>query len=193
VYIPGCPLCSRGCNITIEYFQGFLRFEESKKVYRIKPRENLKINRFWICDFGRYGYSYLCDNRSEKIICKKIEKESQMTWENALAFISKKIKSLYYENKTSRIAIICSSWLSNEELFLLKKIFNDDLKLEKTYLVDSPHGESDNFLLTSDRCPNTRGTKEIGIKTMPLNIGMAAFLRRLRSRDQILWCVRTEP
>jgi len=58
-----------------------------------------------------------------------------------------------------------------EELFLLKKIFRDDLEIENTYVVDPIQGESDGFLLTSDRSPNTRGAKEIGIKTMPFNIG----------------------
>jgi NADH-quinone oxidoreductase subunit G len=166
-----CPLCSRGCNILIEYHPGFPRFEVPKKVYRIKARENPEVNGFWICDRGRYGYSYLEESRADQIILNKIEGENVLTWENITEYLGEKIKRLYSAKKVSEISLILHTWLSNEELFLLHKIFKEDLGVEKIYFADLPQGEADGYLLTSETSPNRRGALEIGfdIKTVDLD------------------------
>jgi NADH-quinone oxidoreductase subunit G len=166
-----CPLCSRGCNILIQYHPGFSRFELPKRVYRIKARENPEVNSFWICDRGRYGYSYLDEGRADRIILNKIEGENVLTWENISEYLGEKIKRLFSAKKASGIALVLHSWLSNEELFLLHKIFKEDLKVEKIFFADLPQGEGDRFLLTSETSPNRRGALEIGfeIKTMDLD------------------------
>lgn len=155
-----CPLCSRGCNIIIESHRGFARFQVPKRVYRIKSRENHRINGFWICDLGRYGYSYLDEGRLDRILVNN--GKEILSWKKAITFLAGKIKRLFNMKKTSHLAIVLNSWLSNEELFLLKKIFIDDLGVEKIYFVDPLEGESDDFLLTSERSPNKRGAQEIG-------------------------------
>jgi NADH-quinone oxidoreductase subunit G len=50
-----CTGCSTGCSIWIE--------ENQDRIYRIKPRENPFINRWWICNFGRYDYPHVHDTR----------------------------------------------------------------------------------------------------------------------------------
>jgi NADH-quinone oxidoreductase subunit G len=157
-----CPLCSRGCNILIEYHPGFPRFEVPKRVYRIKARENPEVNGFWVCDRGKYGYSYLEEGRADKIIMNKIKGEDVLTWENISEYLGKKINSMLSAKKTSGIALILHTWLSNEELFLLHKIFKDDLKVEKIFFADLPQGEADGYLLTSEPSPNRRGAQEVG-------------------------------
>lgn len=169
-----CPLCSRGCNIMIEYHPGFPRFEVPKRVYRIKARENPEVNGFWICDRGRYGYSYLGEGRADQIILNKIEGENVLTWENISEFLGEKIKSLSSAKKASGIALILHAWLSNEELFLLHKIFKDDLKVEKIFFADLPQGEADGYLLTSEPNPNRRGAQEIGFDIKTVDLGALA-------------------
>jgi NADH-quinone oxidoreductase subunit G len=166
-----CPLCSRGCNILIEYHPGFPRFEVPKKVYRIKARENPEVNGFWVCDRGKYGYSYLGEGRADKIIMNKIKGEDVLTWENISEYLGKKINSMSSAKKTSGIALILHTWLSNEELFLLHKIFHEDLKVEKIFFADLPQGEADGYLLTSETSPNRRGAQEVGfdIKNVDLD------------------------
>jgi NADH-quinone oxidoreductase subunit G len=166
-----CPLCSRGCNMMIEYHPGFPRVEVPKRVYRIKARENPEVNGFWVCDRGRYGYSYLDEGRADQIILNKIEGENVLTWENISEYLGEKIKRLSSAKKASEIALILNTWLSNEELFLLHKIFKDDLKVEKIFFADLPQGEADEYLLTSESCPNRRGAQEVGfdIKTVDLD------------------------
>ena len=169
-----CPLCSRGCNILIEYHPGFPRFEVPKRVFRIKARENPEVNGFWACDRGRYGYSYLDEGRADQIILNKIEGENVLTWENISEFLGEKIKSLSSAKKTSGIALILHTWLSNEELFLLHEIFINDLKVEKIFFADLPEGEADGFLLTSEPSPNRRGAQEIGFDIKTVDLGALA-------------------
>ena len=48
-----CGGCSAGCSIHTEHNQD--------TVYRLKPRENPHVNKWWICDDGRYGWHHLHD------------------------------------------------------------------------------------------------------------------------------------
>lgn len=164
-----CPLCSRGCNIFIEQHPGFSRFDLPKRVYRISARENAEINSYWICDIGRYGYHSLDENRAEKIGANN--NISIKNYETALTFFTEKIKRLLYKKKTSRITLLLNTFLTNEELFLLKKIFQDDLGIKDIFFIDPPAGESDDILLTSDRTPNKKGAEELGFEITPFELG----------------------
>jgi NADH-quinone oxidoreductase subunit G len=164
-----CPLCSRGCSIIIEYHPGHYRFGVPKKVYRIQANTNQEVNGFWICDLGRYGYSYLNENRLDRIIVNRKEWHLEPVWNDIMKFLAQKLKRLVYRGKTSRIALILNSWLSNEELFLLRKMFKNGLNAEKVFFADPPQEEGDDFLLTPERSPNKRGAQEMGFDIMPVD------------------------
>ena len=65
-----CQLCSRGCNVRIDYdvnpfhehkrnlLMRTYRTDQTRyaRIQRIKPRENDEVNDHRICDYGRYGY-----------------------------------------------------------------------------------------------------------------------------------------
>ena len=48
-----CTGCATGCSIWIE--------ENQDRIYRLKPRENPLVNKWWICNDGRYGYPHVHD------------------------------------------------------------------------------------------------------------------------------------
>ncbi|HEV3416712.1 MAG TPA: 2Fe-2S iron-sulfur cluster-binding protein, partial [Pirellulales bacterium] len=49
---PGvCAGCSTGCSILVD--------ENQDTLYRLRPRENPFINKWWMCDEGRYGYHHV--------------------------------------------------------------------------------------------------------------------------------------
>jgi len=164
-----CPLCSRGCNISIEYHPGFARIPRKKRVYRITSRKNSQVNDFWICDFGRYGYSRLDENRITSFISNN-NGADRLDRDKAFQFLVQKIKRFYHMKRTSRIALILDSWLTNEELFLFRKIFKDDLKMERIYMIDPPQGVGDDLLLTPERSPNRRGAREMGFDFKDFNL-----------------------
>jgi NADH-quinone oxidoreductase subunit G len=155
-----CPLCSRGCNIFIESHQGFSRFSLPKRVYRVRARENEKINGFWICDVGRYGYSYVDEHRMDKILIKNSTKSQ--TWSDWIPLLAEKIKRLYHMKRSDRMGLILHTWLTNEELYLIDRLFRKDLGIEKVCFIDPPPGAADEFLLTAERTPNSRGAQELG-------------------------------
>ncbi|MDH7512621.1 MAG: 2Fe-2S iron-sulfur cluster-binding protein [Clostridiales bacterium] len=170
-----CPMCSRGCNIFIDSHPGFARTPLAQRVYRIRARENQDINSFWICDFGRYHYSYIDQGRQERIVLKKEAKDTELSWEKALIILAEKVKSLVYLKKKSRIGVILNTWLTNEELYLADKVFKKGLGLENIYVVDPPSEKGDDFLLTEERTPNRRGLKEVGLPDLTPDLGKLAL------------------
>jgi len=51
-----CPGCSRGCNTTIGV--------RNNEILRIEPRQNLNVNDYWLCDWGRLNtYKYVNDEK----------------------------------------------------------------------------------------------------------------------------------
>ncbi len=163
-----CPHCSRGCNIAIEYNAHFHRFPVPRRVYRVKSRVNSEVNGHWICDQGRYGYRYLDEDRLDEI--RVNNGKDKLVWQAVTPLLAEKINRLRYMNKASRIALMLSSWLTNEELYLVKKIFCDELKINKIFFVDPDKGKGDDFLQTEDRSPNRRGAQEVGFDLNTLDM-----------------------
>ena len=50
-----CPGCSTGCSIHVD--------ENQDRIYRLKPRYNLHVNQWWMCDEGRYGWKHVHDEK----------------------------------------------------------------------------------------------------------------------------------
>ena len=173
-----CPFCSRGCAITIDYHKGFARFPVAKRVYRINARKNSKVNSFWICDVGRYGYEYINLERQKTL--SGPDKNRDYSWEEILSDYSKRLNRQRFSNRTANITIICNSWMTNEELFLVRKIFQGDLPNGRIQLLDPPDEKGDNFLLTPERVPNRRGAVELGFETNPLD------MERLKEETDLL-------
>ncbi len=162
-----CPLCSRGCRIQVNSHRGFSRFKLPKRVYRIQAVNNPAVNGPWICDLGRYGYGYMDEKRAAEILTKD---SSRMEWEEAFPWLAKKILNLKHRNRTSRITVVLNSSLLNEELYLAKKIFRDDLGITQFYFSDPVSGQKDDLLLNSERIPNSRGALELGWETRPVDL-----------------------
>ena len=162
-----CPLCSRGCSISVDAHKGFTRFHLPKRVYRIRSRRNDKVNGRWICDIGRYGYSYIDKERIERISSGGSEKK-EMDWEEGLQKLAAAIKAVHPLDRASQLVLVLNSWLTNEELFLIKKLFIEDSDLRHLYFIDPPDEEGDGFLFTGERCPNKKGVLNVGIEPKPL-------------------------
>ncbi len=157
-----CPLCGRGCNIFIDAHPGFARVMLPQRVYRIRPRENPCVNGHWMCDFGRYGYAYLDRSRLDRLVQNKGGRETTLTREKATQIIAAKVRGLVELNKSSRIAVVLNTTMTNEELFLADRVFRRCLGLKNVFLADPPEGEGDGFLQTAERTPNRRGAAAIG-------------------------------
>ena len=143
-----CTGCARGCNILIS--------SRENKIYRQTPRENNEVNSSWMCDSGRMSYHALeVDGRLVDPMVKDGKGFQVVDWKTA---IEKAVKGLS-KFKGDEIAIIGSAGMTNEELYLLKKLSEIlDVNLIDVVRVE---GEEDDYLSHSDKRPNSNGAKAI--------------------------------
>jgi NADH-quinone oxidoreductase subunit G len=53
-----CEGCSRGCNMEIH--------QDNDVIYRCVPIENMEINKYWLCDEGRFNFRYV--NAADRVV-----------------------------------------------------------------------------------------------------------------------------
>jgi len=150
-----CPLCSRGCNIRIDY--------RDDRVYRVKPRYNARINEFWICDDGRYGWKFI--HRRDRLTDPLIRadgRQRQISWPAILQAVREKLSALAGEG--AGIAAVLSPAASCEENHLLIQFIR---KLApEAVLVCGPvpsRGSEERFkcgfTIKPEKVPNRRGVE----------------------------------
>jgi NADH-quinone oxidoreductase subunit G len=152
-----CNGCSQGCNIDLHYVLDRPHLNDGNRVVRVKPRYNPDVNQWWICDEGRYGLGWIDRGRLDRVLSR--DREGAVNWDEALAAISTVLTG-------SRIGVIASTQLTNEELFLIREIFQGALGAEVSTSVPERSGYSDDFLIKADKSPNTRGATLLGLNTI---------------------------
>ncbi len=152
-----CPGCSRGCNTFIHYEKSRPYHLKNDRVMRLKPRENMDVNKWWMCDEGRYAYKAIDQGRIRRPRLRKGGTQAEVSWNEAL----ERLASLIRAAKPGSWAVLASPQLTNEELFLKKKIFKDHLKWSASFHAPGQEGLEDDFLLKKDKNPNTAGAMRI--------------------------------
>jgi len=149
-----CPGCSRGCNISVQYEKNRPYHLKNERVMRLKPRENMDVNKWWMCDEGRYAYKSIDQNRIREIRTPK----KSLDWKSAL----EETAALLKKASPDRWALLASPQSTNEELYLAKRLFTDTLKWkEVAFKAPGEEGYEDNFLIKKDKNPNTSGAQRI--------------------------------
>ena len=139
-----CTSCATGCNTLIGTREDI--------VYRQTPRENDDVNSCWMCDYGRLNFKYLeAENRLLEPQIFNGKELMPVDWKSAIANAALQLRQFSGAN----IAIIASGRMTNEELWLTRKIA--DL-LGVGYIDIVPRfDEGDDILLSEDRNPNATG------------------------------------
>jgi NADH-quinone oxidoreductase subunit G len=104
-----CTSCSQGCNIELH--------ARDNLVQRIKPRENLDVNGWWICDHGRHDYEWM--NRGGRIEAPLVRADGSskaLGWKDALRGILAAAGSF----GPGTVKAVASPGCSNEDLGALK-------------------------------------------------------------------------
>ena len=150
-----CTSCATGCNTIIGTREDI--------VYRQTPRENDHVNSCWMCDYGRLNFKYLEANN--RLLEPQVSNGATLMptdWKSAINQVALQLRQFNGAN----IAIVASGRMTNEELWLTRKIA--DL-LGVGYIDIVPRrGESDDILLSEDRNPNRIGARLIlGLDSEP--------------------------
>jgi NADH-quinone oxidoreductase subunit G len=130
-------------------------------VVRQKPRSNDQVNHFYLCDEGRLDYRWM--NRPDRLEAPQIRLHdvlSPVDWEIAFAEAAKVMAG-------KRAYVVASPGLSNEALFLLKRIVGatkGEGVFRCTTGPEAPLPGVPDLSLRADRAPNVRGAEFLGFK-----------------------------
>ena len=171
-----CPGCSRGCNIEIHYNERFNARYHDTRIQRLKPRYNKDLNNFWMCDEGRYAYHSI--DSPDRLTVPRVgrgDSAEEASWDEAIRRTATALKHTLENYGPDGAAVLASPQMTNEELFRLRALFRDQLKVNRLEFRVPPKnpGHGDNILITADKNPNTRGAEVLGLA----GEGVEAILR----------------
>lgn len=158
-------LTASGDNIWVHHNEG--------KVYRVKPRPNARVNKFWITDEVRYGWKFVhSDDRLRQPTRKQFGTPVTCDYAKAYDDVIEGIRKATAHGK--RLAVMISPMLSCEEAYLLAKLAR---RLDpRAVLAQGPvptHGqdkifpagasETDPkaFKMYAEKAPNARGVRRV--------------------------------
>jgi NADH-quinone oxidoreductase subunit G len=178
-----CNGCAQGCNIDVHYVLDRPHLNDGSRVLRLKPRYNAEVNQWWMCDEGRFGFHWIDHGRLTKVR----NRGTESTWEDAIATIADALKRIRGNGGGSRLGVLASSQLSNEDLFLIKEIFWSALGATVTAAIATPSGYSDDFLIKADKTANTRGVTLLGLAGPGAPPAAGIIADALQGRIEVLW------
>ncbi|MEK9628530.1 MAG: molybdopterin-dependent oxidoreductase [Nitrospinota bacterium] len=117
-----CNFCSWGCTVKLETKKG--------EVIRIEADENYNvgINEGNLCAKGRFGHGIIHnDDRIENPLMNVGGDFQEVTWDEALQTIADRITATVNRSGPDSLAAIGSEKITNEENFLLQKLFRDTI------------------------------------------------------------------
>jgi NADH-quinone oxidoreductase subunit G len=172
-----CPGCARGCNIDVHVNRRRPHHAGGKRVARLKPRVNAEVNKWWLCDEGRYGYGFVDD---ESRLTTPLRRGEPVAWDTALADVAAALG----RHAPDGVGIIASPKLPNEDLMAVRRLADALGICHVGFRVPSAApGDEDHILIRADKNPNTRGAELIAGDG-----DVAAILAASRhSRIKTLW------
>jgi NADH-quinone oxidoreductase subunit G len=141
-----CTGCEVGCNVTIEHRRSAIK--------RYKPRFNVEVNDYWMCDYGRSTFERY--RELPRLAAARVKPELGVWgWDGALDWLAKRLRE-EKEGKEEKakdsgrgvVAFLGSGFLATEEAYLLGKVAD---------LVESPHRSVPVDLGKTHTIPNTKG------------------------------------
>jgi NADH-quinone oxidoreductase subunit G len=161
-----CPLCSQGCNVVLDVRHR----QRGEELLRIRPRENPAVNRWWMCDEGRFTFAYLSDPARLRVpTWREGERPVAMGYDDLLLRLARAIRRVAEAHGPSAIGCIVSSRLTNEELFLVRRFFREvlgtphlDFRVRPAQFQETDTSE-DGILRRTDKTANSRGARDLQV------------------------------
>jgi NADH-quinone oxidoreductase subunit G len=156
---PGvCTGCAAGCSTWVD--------ENQDRVWRIRPRENHLVNKWWICNDGRYDYPHVHSDR--RLIGAKRREAGKLVdadWTTLPGELDGKLRG------AGRLAAALSPFLTVEEAYLLAKYVRQIdpeslLALGRIPVAGHEERFPSGFTIAAEKCPNRRGVEEIVVREM---------------------------
>ncbi|MCE9620473.1 MAG: (2Fe-2S)-binding protein [Planctomycetes bacterium] len=154
-------ITASGDNISIEHNNG--------RIYRVKPRDNPEVNKWWITDEVRYGWKFV--HREDRLRIPSIKgrkayatDDAGQAWDDALA---KTVEHLEGAAKSGgRLGLMVSPMLTCEDAYLLASfMLSIDSKAELAVGPIPVLGQDKTFpggfTMCAEKAPNARGVRRV--------------------------------
>ncbi len=113
-----CPHCPMGCNINVSV-------RKNDEVIRFLSRDNPEVDNSWLCDKGRYGFTFInSDDRLKSPMIRRNGTFVQTSWTEALEYIAQRLTPIIEEFGSDTVAGFASPRLTNEDLFVFKRFMS---------------------------------------------------------------------
>src|SRR5690242_3993794 len=150
-----CTGCSQGSNVTLD--------TRENVVVRVRPRPNLDVNRYFICDHGRMNYRWM--NRGDRIEAPLVKRDGELhatDWQDAFERVTTVLRGA-----GPRIVALVSPRASTEALFFARELFRaGGLEWTGAFQVvmgeEAPLAGVPDLALRAERAPNARGAELLG-------------------------------
>jgi NADH-quinone oxidoreductase subunit G len=149
-----CTGCSQGCNVTLD--------TRDDVVVRVRPRPNLQVNSYFICDHGRSHYRWM--NRGDRLEAPLVRNGTgqlrAVDWDEALDRAATVLRGA-----SGKAVALVSPGASTEALSLAKRLLS---RFEWTGAFALVMGEEaplpgvPNLALRAERAPNAAGAERLG-------------------------------
>ncbi len=104
-----CNGCATGCNIEIHHKHG--------RAWRLVPRHNPEVNKYWMCDEGRLTYHELREHRLAAALVDGLP----AGWDRAIRAAADHLTSVLSASPQA-VGVVLSAEYSNEDNFTLGKL-----------------------------------------------------------------------
>ncbi len=159
------PLTASGDNITIHHNEG--------KIYRVKPRKNLSVNKWWITDEVRYGWKFVHSEHRLRSPMRRqygmlVESDYNRAYDDVVDGVRKSVSG------GKRLQLVVSPMLTCEEAYQLAKVARTlDSKAifalgpvpthgkDKTYPIGAKDTDKNAFKICAEKAPNARGVRRV--------------------------------
>ena len=110
-----CTLCPAQCNVELTV--------RDERVMRVLARDHEEVDDGWLCDKGRFAYQHVhTDERIAQPLVREGSVLQPASWEKALSHAAQAL-----EKAGARTAAVAGGETTNEEAFLLQRLFREGL------------------------------------------------------------------
>lgn len=148
-----CEGCSRGCNIELQ--------QENNVLHRTLPRENQQINKWWLCDEGRFNFRHV--NATSRVSSPLVA-NTPVEWSRA-------IESAREAFKGKKPMILVGTDLTQEEITQIQQFAGKTFPGAAIFHFGTPgikssadDGDADTILKRKSKTANLHGAEKLGLK-----------------------------
>jgi len=183
-----CPGCATGCSIQIDH--------ADNTVYRLKPRYNPRVNDWWMCDDGRFGFKYVHDRTrlSTPTVRRGLEPTTP-DWKDVPGIVRFRFEEQVREHGADRVAAVLSPFMACEEAWLLIQFIRAVAPGAALAVGPAPTegkaqrfpvgagGDVVKFTIEAEKCPNRPGVEMLVKSASGAVLTFEQFIGRAAAGD----------